>query len=105
MAIEVSAASGKIDFGASGLSEIVQNVKTILSTPIGSVPLDRAFGLDLSPLDAPTPLTQAELTPLIIEAVETYEPRVVVGEVSYKADGQGTLTPLVTLELAEGVML
>jgi len=105
LSIEVSAASFGVDFGATGISEIVQNVKTILTTPLGSVPLDRGFGIDLAPLDAPTTFTQAELTPLIIEAIQTYEPRVVVESVSYQATDQGMLIPRVTLELAEGVSI
>lgn len=103
--IEVSAVMPGIDFGATKMAEIIQNVQTIITTPIGSVPLDRGLGLDLSSLDAPTAFTQAELTPLIIEAIQTYEPRVIVESVSYRATAQGKLTPLVAIELAEGVTL
>lgn len=102
---EVSADSIGIDFGASGMKEVFQNVQTILTTTIGSVPLDRAFGIDLSPLDAPTAFTKAEFAPIIIEAIHTYEPRVNVESVSFKETDQGTLLPIVRLSLAEGVVL
>lgn len=105
MAIVVDSTPAGMDFGATGWAEITQNVKTILTTMIGTVPLDRAFGIDISPLDSPTAVTRAQMTPIIIEAVETFEPRVVVDEVRYLEDEQGTLLPSVTLSLAEGVIL
>ncbi len=102
---DVSVDSIGIDFGASGMKEIIQNVQTILTTSIGSVPLDRAFGIDLSPLDAPTTFTKAELAPIIIEAIHSYEPRVNVESVTFQETDQGTLLPIVRLSLAEGVVL
>jgi len=92
-----------IDFGATGLAEILQNVRTILTTVRGTVPLDRSFGIDQSPLDSPGLVARAKMTPIIIKALKTYEPRVVVQSVTYSEDEQGRLIAAVTVELAEGV--
>ncbi|MFX3635461.1 MAG: GPW/gp25 family protein [Candidatus Pristimantibacillus sp.] len=101
----VEAAKDYIDFNPSGLTEIIQNIKTIITTVKGSVPFNRAFGLDNAALDEPPMVAEALMTPVIIEAIETYETRVVVESVAYKHDEQGSMSPLVTFSLAEGVKI
>lgn len=91
------------------LREIAQNVRTILSTVLGSVPLDRTFGINSDMLDAPQPVAQAMLVSEIVTAVERNEPRVrVVGvaweKPSNETDTQnGVLIPRVTVETRPGV--
>lgn len=101
--MEVIAEPGRIDFGASGVAEILQNVRTILTTITGTAPFSRDLGVAPDPIDGPLEIAKARLTPLIIEAVQTYEPRVEVTEVTYMQDDQGQLTPSVKLKLLEGV--
>jgi len=93
----VDADLSSIDFAPSTtIKEIVQNVKTILTTMKGEVPLDRDFGVDVALVDQPIPLTASQLTTNIIEAIETYEPRVTVSEVAYSGDAaEGTIIPSV----------
>lgn len=82
--------------------EILQNVNMILSTPKGSVPLDRRFGINTTLQDTPIPLAQARMTGEIIEAVERYEPRVKVLKVTFSGDGaSGELIPRVRLRIRE----
>lgn len=78
--------------GLTGVDEIIQNVKVILNTRKGSVPLDRDFGVDWSIIDKPTPASLNLLKVDIVETVEKYEPRVKVKEVNlieseYISDG------------------
>ena len=81
---------------ASELEEIIQNVRTILTTVKGSVPLDRGFGMDASIIDTPTTNIEGRLTVEIMETVEKYEPRVQVQEVSFSGDGaDGIIYPRV----------
>ena len=40
------------------LNAVLQNIAVILSTPMGTVPLYRDFGLDWSFLDKPTPVAK-----------------------------------------------
>lgn len=62
--------------------EVERNIKTVLSTPIGTCPLYRNFGIDIEMLDTPTIVAQNMLTVAIIEAIEEWEPRVQVTDVS-----------------------
>lgn len=100
-----------VDFSpASTLREIAQNVRTILATAVGSVPLDRAFGASADLLDDPQPLAQARLVSEIVAAVERYEPRARVVAVRWErpavstATADGVLWPRVTIEIREGVL-
>ena len=67
--------------------EIVRNVQAILTTPLGTCPLYREFGLDVSYLDHPLDLAQNLFAVAAMEAVERWEPRVRVISVSFVADG------------------
>ena len=67
--------------------EIVRNVQPILTTPLGTCPLYREFGLDVSYLDHPLDLAQNLFAVAAMEAVERWEPRVRVISVSFVADG------------------
>lgn len=78
------------------LEEIIQNVRTILTTLKGTVPLDRGFGMDTSLIDTPTSNIEGRLTVEIMEAVERYEPRVQVQAVSFEGDAMdGSVYPRV----------
>lgn len=90
--------------GATGLTEIYQNVKTILATARGSVPLDRLFGVDTALLDAPLPAARARMAAEIAAEVEKQEPRVRVTRVDWEADGagDGRLNPAVYIRILEG---
>lgn len=66
--------------------EIIRNVQTILTTPLGTCPLYRDFGLDVSYLDRPMDLAQNQFALAAMEAVERWEPRVRVTSVTFSAD-------------------
>ena len=81
---------------ATEVEEIIQNVRTILTTRRGSVPLDRAFGIDTALIDLPVTAIKGRLTTEIIEAVERFEPRVEVKEVKFTGDAaDGAVYPVV----------
>lgn len=105
MEAEVSGAPGPIEIKATGLAEIVQNVRTILSTRRGTVPLDRAFGLSAPWLDQPLPAAMAALSAEIVEAVERWEPRARVMSVRFEpgqsAAMDGRLYPVVRIAVQE----
>lgn len=106
--LDVVARSEEIVFGATGLTEIMQNVRIILTTMRGSVPLDRDFGRSGESLDAPLPLAMARESAEIVELVEREEPRVEVVSVRFdeareaEAAG-GVLVPIVRIRIKEGV--
>lgn len=87
---------------ATGIEEILQNITVILTTPKGSVTLDRSFGIDMSFLDLPLEISENICTTQIIEAIQDYEPRVEVTKVSYEKDhSTGILKPKVQVRINE----
>lgn len=88
----------EINFGATGSEEIVQNVRTIVSTALGSVPIERGFGIDYSVLDEPIPIAKAKMSALIVTAIRLYEPRAEVAKVEFQDDhNNGKLVPIITI--------
>lgn len=106
MQVDVSPLT-EINFApANELEEIIQNVRCILATQKGTVPLDRAFGLDADIIDTPQPQAQLLYQVAIIDAIETYEPRARVVSVNFKQSNSeaadGILIPIVKLEITTG---
>jgi phage baseplate assembly protein W len=104
MELEITAAaSTTVNFApATTAEEIFQNVRTILATPVYSVPLDRAFGVNAELLDLPLPVAKAKLTAEIVQAIQKFEPRVEVTRISFTGEPiAGRLQPTVRLRLKE----
>ena len=89
----------------SEVEEILQNVRTILSTRIGTVPLDRSLGVSWEMIDQPLPIAKIELIQSVIEAIDTYEPRARVESVEFEESTedamQGILRPRVIVSLGD----
>lgn len=89
-----------IDFApASKAVEILQNLRTIISTTKYSVPLDRDFGISAESLDKPMAVAQAQLQSEIIMAIKTYEPRASVTGISFTGTDDGQLIPKVQVTI------
>ena len=84
---------------SSTVEEILQNVRTIISTVKMSVPLDRDFGVDYSFVDKPTAKARAMYSSEIIQAVKKYEPRANIVSISFSADIDGKLSPKVEVSI------
>lgn len=78
-------------------TEILRNVRTILTTPLGTCPLYREFGLDTACLDEPVNLAQNLFAAAAMEAIERWEPRVTVTEAALGADADGHLKAKVVI--------
>ena len=89
----------KIEIGVSGVQEIVQNVAMILSTPKGSLPLDREFGTNWHFVDQPTPKAIASIRQDIAQTISKYEPRARVREIDFAGSRLNSLVPTVRLEI------
>lgn len=102
MVYEVTQENKPINLYASGIEEIIQSVRMILTTPQGSVPLDRKFGLDMSALDLPLEIAENLVTSQILEALQDYEPRVELVKTSYEKDHEtGRLKVKVKVKINE----
>lgn len=89
------------------IEEIIQNVRTILTTRKGSVPLDRGFGINTDLLDLPVTIIRTRLTNEIIEAVEKFEPRVKVTNVVFNqnTENDGVVVPTVRIAIDDKVVI
>lgn len=93
----------EIDFGATGVKEVLQNVAFILSTVAYSCPMDRSFGW-IPDLDSPINLAKATNAARIIQAIQENEPRAIVEEVRFEVDGlNGKLNPIVRVRIDESI--
>ncbi len=104
MVIDITAELGKINFSpGSETEEILQNVRTILTTLKKTVPMDREFGINGNVIDLPIATAQAKITSEIVAAVAKYEPRASVVSVSYKGkETDGIVKPTVKVRLNNG---
>lgn len=84
----------------STVEEILQNVAMIISTPQFSVPLDRGLGLAQRFIDKPIQIAQTILVSEVLDAVEQYEPRARVENVTFElGDTPGALIPVVEVNI------
>ena len=85
------------------VEEIIQNLHTILSTPKGSVPMYREFGIDASVIDVNVNAAMSLMVNAIYEAIETFEPRAEIVGVTFKdPETQGKLIPVVEVKINAG---
>jgi len=89
-----------LDFGATGIREIVQNVAVLMLTPIMSQVLDRRLGLDMSFVDRPIPIAQNMLISEMADKVHEFEDRIDIVDVEFlpSAAEAGHLYARVTLK-------
>ena len=99
MLYTISNSLTNIDFAPDETAEILQNVKTILTTIKGSAPLFRDFGFDGASLDLPQPIAQAKITAEIAAQVQMYEPRCKVKKCDVTGNLDGTLQIIAQIEV------
>lgn len=81
------------------VASVIQNIAVILSTPQGSVPLYREFGLNQDFRDRPINVAQTMAVSRIREAIELFEPRAEVVDISFDQKPDGTLIPIVEVNI------
>lgn len=100
MIIEITGTLDKVNFAPSTIEEeVIQNIKTLISTMIYTVPLDRNFGIIANALDEPMPVAMAKLSSDIVDAISRYEPRAKVTQISFDGDIDGRLIPRLRIEI------
>ena len=91
-----------IDFSPENVvAEVIQNVRTILSTIKYEIPLDRQFGMDGSVIDMPIQQAQAKWSAEIFSQVKQYEPRAIIESISFESSIEGKLVPTVEVRINE----
>lgn len=101
MIVELLANLNEVNFAPKTEElEVIQNVRTILTTLKKTVPMDREFGIDGEIIDLPIAVTQARTTSEIVSAVNKFEPRAKVVSVDYSGKEQdGTLVTKVKVSI------
>lgn len=93
----------EVDFGATGVKEILQNVSFILSTMVYSCPMDRGFGWEAD-IDSPIHIAQATNSARIIQAIQEHEPRAVVDELRVKGNAlEGEIKAIIRVTIDESI--
>jgi phage baseplate assembly protein W len=96
----------RVDFAPAGIvKEVLQNIRTLITTAKYSVPLDRDLGIDASFLDRPAPDALARLRVRIAEEIHRREPRAKVDAIEfrqYEGAMSGTFYPVVHVEIKGG---
>lgn len=88
-------AKSNIDFGATGVDEILQNVAYILSTFVMSYP-DKRERDRKKELEVPFLFAKRRNTARIIDSIQRFEPRAVIIDVDYVGDvSKGKIEPIV----------
>lgn len=78
---------------------ILQNVEIIMATPKGTVPLAMEFGVDQSYIDTPTAEARIRMIAPLREAIEEWEPRVTVKQITDKAEAFNEVRPVAEVTL------
>lgn len=96
----ISSNISKINFEPTTIEEILQNIKMILTTHTFSCPMNRSFAWNHDELDGPINIVKARMTANIAEAIQNYEPRVELINVSFEVDDlNGKLKPIVRVRI------
>lgn len=81
--------------------EIIEDLKFLYTTPVGSIPLNRDFGIEQDFLSYPEPIAKNMLSVEVIKKTEQYEPRVFVESVTFKKNDE-TIIPVIQISMLEG---
>lgn len=79
------------------IAEVTHTIQTIITTPVGSVPLYRNFGIDMSVLGYPPEVAKEMFSQELIEKIELYEPRIIVETVDIVTTVDGSLDVKITV--------
>ena len=83
------------------VTSVLQNIAIILQTRQGTVPHYRNFGLPMEFIDKPLPVAKPMAYLEVKEAIERWEPRATVIDISFAEDSNvpGKLIPTVEVEI------
>lgn len=84
-------------FASDALAELDRKITLLLTTPVGTMPLDREFGTDWSFLDMPSEMAKSLFAAETAEKIQTFIPEVRVDAVEWTVSEDGTLIPKVVI--------
>lgn len=87
-------------FSGDSLADLDRQLNLLLTTLAGTMPLDRAFGLEMDYLDKPTETAKSLYVAELVEKVPRFIPGIRVREVGWEADAQGRVRARVVIDRA-----
>ena len=96
--------SGALTFNESDLvASVMQNIRILLSTRRGSVPMYRDFGLPMKFIDKPENVAKTLIAAEIEDAIREFEPRAEIKNIVFAIDesAPGRLVPTLEVEILE----
>lgn len=105
--VDISTTSAWVNFAPGTLlEEVQQNIKTIVTTVLGTAPGSRNIGVEVELVDEPIHITQARITGIIRTAIADIEPRAQVTRITFDHQNietgmYGTLLPVIWFILAD----
>ena len=78
---------------------ILQNISLLLNTKKGTVPMHREFGLPMEFLDKPVDVAEAIAYAEISEALEEFEPRANLEDVTFERTDKGKIAVIVEVSI------
>lgn len=82
------------------LAELDRQLALLLSTPVGTMPLDREFGIKMNFVDKPPEVVKSLYTAEVAEKIPQFIPWVRVYEVIWEYGEQGHIKPKVVITRA-----
>lgn len=96
----------KVEIGLTGLRQLAQEIRIVLATRKGSVPLDRDFGVSWDLIDKPIPAAKQMLIAEIAQQLEQDVPRIRFKSIEFFDPGNeqsvdGLMQYAVTVEIRQ----
>lgn len=83
------------------VKSVVQNIALLLNTKKGTVPMYREFGLPMEFVDKPIDIAETIATLEISEALEEFEPRAKLKDLTITKTKEGTMAVIVEVRINE----
>lgn len=84
---------------SDNVKSVVQNVSLLLNTKRGTVPMHREFGLAMEFIDKPIDIAETIAFAEISEAIERFEPRATLVDISFEKAKDGKMTMVVEVSI------
>lgn len=84
-------------FTSDALADLNRKITLLMTTPVGSIPLDREFGIDWSFIDTPTETAKSLFTAEVVGKIQKFMPEIRIEAVDWIVDDSGNLIPKVVI--------
>ncbi len=84
-------------FTDNRVEDLNRRLTLLITTPVGTMPLEREFGMTQTFLDSPSEAAKAMFTAELTEKVAIYIPEIHVASVDWVAGEHGSIIPKVVI--------